>query len=205
MIQKRSAKIRRKTKETDIEVLLNLDGSGRTAVKTGIGFLDHMLILFAYHGLFDLTVRVRRQDLQVDMHHTNEDAGICLGEAVRQALRDKQGIARYGFSAVPMDETLVRVTLDISGRPSLHDSVAGCATTALAKSKDKNFYSYNIAKQFLRAFCDTAGVNMHLEIICGDDLHHVIEAMFKAFGRALSQATRLDPRRKGVPSSKGKL
>ncbi|MFH1777614.1 MAG: imidazoleglycerol-phosphate dehydratase HisB [Candidatus Omnitrophota bacterium] len=205
MKEKRQAKFRRKTKETDIEISINLDGRGGTKIKTCIGFLDHMLTLFAYHGLFDLKIKVRKQDLNVDLHHTNEDIGICLGQVVSRALKSKKGICRYGFAAVPMDEALVRVSMDLSSRPSLHTFESFKTIPLLLKTKNKNIYNYENAKQFLHAFSDAAGINMHIETICGDDLHHVLEALFKASGRALSAATRIDKRRKGIPSSKGML
>ncbi|MFC1807744.1 imidazoleglycerol-phosphate dehydratase HisB [Candidatus Omnitrophota bacterium] len=198
----RTAEIRRKTKETDIEIKLNLDGKGKASINTGIGFLDHMLELFAHHGLFDLKVDVKKQDLVVDIHHTNEDVGIALGEVFKKALKSKKGITRFGQSFVPMDEALarVRVVLDLSGRPSL-----------ILKNKVKvpgnlKEYSINDAKQFLKAFTLNSGTNMHLDIIRGEDLHHVIESIFKALGRALSEAVLIDKRRKDkVPSTKGRL
>lgn len=205
MKKKRISKIRRKTRETDIELLLNLDGSGKSEIKTNIGFLDHMLTLFSYHGLFDLKVKVRKQDLDVDIHHTNEDVGICLGEAVKKALGSKAGITRFGFASIPMDEALVRITIDISSRSSLYAFESMKAVALLANEGKEAAYSYEHAKQFLQAFCSAAGINMHIEIVLGEDLHHVIEALFKAFGRTLKQATAIDPRRRGVPSTKGKL
>jgi len=200
-MNKRTAKIERKTKETNISVKLNLDGKGKSKIKTGIGFLDHMLDLFTYHGLFDLNI-VAKGDLNVDIHHTNEDIGISLGEAFKKALKSKKGIARFGQSFVPMDEALsrARVVLDISGRPSLYFK-----NKARGLSKIKE-YDINDAEEFLKAFTLHSGINMHVDIIRGKDTHHALESVFKALGRALSEATRIEPRRgKKVPSTKGRL
>jgi imidazoleglycerol-phosphate dehydratase len=202
MLKKRTAVIKRKTRETDISAQLNLDGSGKYDIKTGIGFLDHMLELFSKHGLFDITLRAKG-DLRVDMHHTNEDVGICLGEVFKKAWADKKGIRRFGWAAVPMDEALVEVTLDISGRPYLRDLISSPSPTLLTESVEH--YSFNDAKEFLRAFINNAGINMIFNIKAGEDLHHILEALFKAFARALDEATQLDPRIKGVPSTKGRL
>lgn len=201
---KRIAQIRRKTKETDIAISLNLDGKGKTKIKTGIGFLNHMLELFAYHGLFDLNIDVKRQDLDVDIHHTNEDIGICLGQALKKVLKGKRGINRFGQSFIPMDEALarVRVVLDISGRPSLYFKTPRFFHTGDPTKE----YTVNEAKQFLNAFILHSGINMHVDIIRGEDTHHLLESVFKAFGRALSEAVRVDKRRQNkVPSTKGKL
>lgn len=198
---KRIAEVRRKTKETDITVRLNLDGKAKAKIKTGIGFLNHMLELMAYHGLFDLYIDVKSQDLDVDIHHTNEDVGICLGEAFVKALKNARGINRFGLSFVPMDEALarVRVVLDISGRPSLY--VKG----RIMRGKSSG-YSMTDAEQFLKAFVQHAKINMHVDIIRGADTHHMLESVFKALGRALSEAVKLDKRRGAkVPSTKGSL
>lgn len=197
----RTAELKRKTKETDIKARLNLDGKGKAKIDTGIGFLDHMLELFVYHGLFDLTLKARG-DLYVDTHHTNEDIGIVLGKAFKKALNADKGINRFGHAFVPMDEALsrARVVLDISQRPSLY-----------FKSRIKNFkpakaYDLNDCEEFLKAFALNSGVNMHVDIIRGKDTHHILESVFKAFGRALSQASRIEPRRRGkAPSTKGRL
>jgi len=202
-VKKRTVKHKRKTSETNIAVELNLDGTGKYRIYTGIGFLDHMLTLFSKHGLFDLKI-MAKGDLDVDIHHTNEDVGIALGEAFAKSLGTKKGIRRFGSKdvAVPMEEALARVALDISGRPSIYMRCAGrpIPPTVL----DRQGYTLNEAKQFLEAFVRSAGVNLHVEYR-GEDLHHVLEAIFKAFGRALSDATRIDPRVKGVPSTKGRL
>lgn len=202
-MKKRTVKHKRKTSETDIAVELNLDGTGKYRIYTGIGFLDHMLTLFSKHGLFDLKI-MAKGDLDVDIHHTNEDVGIALGETFAKALGTKKGIRRFGSKdvAVPMEEALARVALDISGRPSIYMRCAGrpIPPTVL----DRQGYTLNEAKQFLEAFVRSAGVNLHVEYR-GEDLHHVLEAIFKAFGRSLSDATRIDPRVKGIPSTKGRL
>lgn len=202
-MKKRTVKHKRKTSETNIAVELNLDGTGKYRIYTGIGFLDHMLTLFSKHGLFDLKI-MAKGDLAVDIHHTNEDVGIALGEAFAKALGTKKGIRRFGSKdvAVPMEEALARVALDISGRPSIYMKCAGrpIPPTVL----DRQGYTLNEAKQFLEAFVRSAGVNLHVEYR-GEDLHHVLEAIFKAFGRALSDASRIDPRVKGIPSTKGRL
>ncbi|PIP68059.1 MAG: imidazoleglycerol-phosphate dehydratase HisB [Candidatus Omnitrophica bacterium CG_4_9_14_0_2_um_filter_42_8] len=205
-MKKRTAKISRKTKETDIAVNLLIDGKGKADIKTGIGFLDHMLTLFAKHGFFDLNISAKG-DLDVDIHHTNEDVGITLGSAFKKALGDKKGITRFGDSFVPMDGCLTRVTADISNRPSLH--VHYRTKYKLLDEyviKGSCEYSFVSAEQFIRAFIMNAGINMHIEILGFDnDLHHLIEAVFKAMARALDEATQIDKRAKGVPSTKGKL
>jgi len=201
----RKAKVRRKTKETDIIIELNLDGAGKTKIKTGVGFLTHMLDLFAYHGLFDLKLTVKKSDLDVDIHHTNEDIGLCLGEAFKKAIGKKKGINRFGASFVPMDEALakVRVVLDISGRPSLHFKTHKFAFSKQAKAGP---YDIQAAQHFFNAFAVTSGINLHVDTLKGDDFHHILEAAFKAFGRALCEAVKIQPRRKGkTPSTKGKL
>ncbi|MFA6355521.1 MAG: imidazoleglycerol-phosphate dehydratase HisB [Candidatus Omnitrophota bacterium] len=202
-MKKRSVKHKRKTTETDITVELNLDGTGKFRVYTGIGFLDHMLSLFARHGCFDLKL-IAKGDLEVDIHHTNEDVGIALGEAFSKAIGNKKGIRRFGSTdvAVPMEEALARIALDISGRPSLYIRCTGKAVPPTLL--DRQGYNLSSAKQFLEAFVRNAGINLHIEYR-GEDLHHVLEAIFKAFGRALCDATRIDPRVKGVPSTKGRL
>lgn len=208
-MKKRIARIMRKTKETDITIKLAIGGKGKAKVSTGIGFLDHMLTLFAKHGFFDLDVSAKG-DLDVDIHHTNEDIGITLGSAFKKALGDKKGIRRFGDSFVPMDGCLVRVVADISNRPSLHvhyktkrDIENLLANLAIGDSVK---YSFVNLEQFVRAFAMNAGINMHIEILAFDkDLHHLIEAVFKAMARALDEATQIDKRSKGIPSTKGKL
>ncbi len=195
----RKASVRRKTHETDVRMDLVIDGRGRGSVVTGIPFLDHMLDLLAKHGLFDLQIRAKG-DLHIDLHHTNEDVGITLGQAFLKALGSKAGIRRYGWSAVPMDEVLVRTTLDFSGRPLLRIHQA----KGVKFSRLEN-YSFHDAAEFLKAFCQHAGVTMHLEIISGADSHHIIEGVFKSVAKALDLATQIDPRVLGVPSTKGKI
>lgn len=194
---KRSAYIKRKTKETDIDLKLKLDGRGSYTVKTPIPFLGHMLELFAKHGLFDLQLK-GAGDVEVDDHHLVEDVGICLGEAFRQALKDKKGIRRYGFFTVPMDETLTTVAIDFSDRPAFVYKVP------LKSGKIKNF-DVELVEHFLEAFVNAARVNLHVNVHYGRIKHHIAESIFKAFARAVDMATQIDPRVKGVPSTKGKL
>lgn len=193
----RSAQVSRKTSETDVKVKLNLDGSGKGSVKTGIGFFDHMLDHVARHGLLDLEITARG-DLHVDHHHTVEDVGICLGEALRKTLSDKAGIRRYGSALVPMDEALASVALDISGRPLLTFS------NPLAARRAGDF-ALDLIPVFLQALADRAGITLHAAVQSGENPHHAAEALFKALGKALREAVELDPRVKGVPSTKGVL
>ena len=192
-----TASITRKTSETDITMTLNLDGSGMSSVNTGIGFFDHMLKSFAKHGFFDLTVNVKG-DLIVDCHHTIEDTGIVLGEAIKQALGDKKSIRRYGSMLLPMDETLVLCAIDLSGRPYLN--FKGDFTTDRV-----GYFDTEMVKEFFYAVSYSAGMNLHLKQIDGDNNHHIIEAMFKAFAKALDEAVSIDPRIVDVLSTKGAL
>ena len=193
----RSVTIQRTTKETAIRLTLELDGSGESRIRTPLPFLDHMLTLLARHGFFDLIVEASG-DVEIDAHHTIEDLGICLGEAFREALGNKQGIRRYGQGTVPMDESLASVLLDFSGRPFLVYNVP------LPKAKVGEF-DVELVEEFFVAFSNHAAANVHVNLAYGSNLHHIVEAIFKAFGRALDQATSLDPRVKGVLSTKGKL
>jgi imidazoleglycerol-phosphate dehydratase len=193
----RKASIERKTRETDIAVALNLDGTGTADISTGLGFFDHMLELVAGHGLFDLTVRAEG-DLQTGGHHTVEDIGICLGSAIAEAVGDKRGINRYGSMLVPMDESLVLVALDLSGRPYFAYE-GGPVGEAIAG------FDAGLVAEFFRAVTNNARMTMHVRVLAGGSLHHTIEAVFKAFGKALRQATTADPRATGVPSTKGVL
>lgn len=193
----RHGELKRKTKETDITLSFNLDGRGGVACATGVPFMDHMLTLFAVHGFFDLKISATG-DTEVDAHHTVEDIGICLGQALKKALGDFSGIRRYGFCSLPMDETLVRVTLDCSNRPFLHYGVP------FLEQKVGDFDT-QLAKEFLRAFSLHGGLTLHVEMAHGENTHHILEAVFKALGRALDQATNLDPRASGPVSSKGSL
>ncbi|MBI3321633.1 MAG: imidazoleglycerol-phosphate dehydratase HisB [Candidatus Omnitrophica bacterium] len=199
----RRATATRKSKETNISVSVNLDGHGKTTVKTGLPFLDHMLTLFGTHGLLDLTVKAKG-DLEVDRHHTNEDLGLVLGQAVDRALGDRTGITRFGLAYVPMDEALARVVLDISGRPKLvfRDARDKRSSPAFSSS---TAYSWGDAEHFLESFVRTSKMTLHIDVLAGSDFHHACEAVFKALGRALEAASRLHPRVKGVPSSKGRL
>ena len=203
----RQATVARKTKETNIALSINLDGQGTSKVSTGIGFLDHMFEIFAKHGLFDLELKAKG-DLHVDIHHTNEDIGICLGEAFKKALKDISGIRRVGSCAFPLDEAVTKAVIDLSGRPYLkvreEKASSGERRVHPFSKKEKYFYAIDDALDLWRSFTVNAGVTMHLWIE-GEDAHHIIETIFKSIARALEQATRLDPRLKGVPSTKGPL
>jgi imidazoleglycerol-phosphate dehydratase len=193
----RTAAIQRKTNETEICLELNLDGSGQAHVKTGVGFLDHMLELLAKHGAFDVRVAARG-DLHVDQHHTVEDTGICLGQAVREALGDKAGIRRYGHFTLPMEETLVTVAVDLSGRYAL-------AFNAPLPSPKIGAFDSELLEDFWQAFAANALCNLHVLLHYGRNSHHIAEAVFKGTARALRMAVEADPRMTGVPSTKGSL
>ena len=194
----RTSEIHRTTNETDLVVRLDLDGSGRAEVRTGIGFFDHMLEAFARHGLFDLVVQAQG-DLHVDGHHTVEDTGIALGQAIAQALGDRSGIRRYADASVPLDESLVRAVVDVSGRPYLWYQVD------IPKWQMLGDYDVFLTPEFFRALVVNAGLTAHIDLLRGDNPHHIVEATFKAFARALDSATSVDPRVRGVPSTKGSL
>jgi imidazoleglycerol-phosphate dehydratase len=194
----RTADVHRKTKETDLRVTLALDGRGEARVRTGIGFFDHMLEALARHALLDLTVEASG-DLHVDGHHTVEDTGIALGQAIAKALGDRAGIRRYGDALVPLDEALVRAVIDVSGRPYLAYNVD------IPKWQMLGDYDVFLTPEFFRALIQNAGLTVHLDLVRGDNPHHIVEATFKAFARALDDATALDPRVRGVPSTKGVL
>lgn len=193
----RKASIERKTKETDITLSLELDGRGDSVIKSPVPFFDHMLTQIARHGFFDLNIAAQG-DIEIDAHHTVEDVGICLGEAFKKALGDKRGIRRYGRGTAPMHEALASVILDFSGRPFLVFNVD------LPKAQVGNF-EVELVEEFFTAFCNHSGANIHVNLAYGDNLHHIIEAVFKAFARALDEATQIDPRIDGVLSSKGSL
>ncbi|MCX6965537.1 MAG: imidazoleglycerol-phosphate dehydratase HisB [Verrucomicrobia bacterium] len=194
----RSATLERKTSETEIRLTLNLDGSGVSKISTGIAFFDHMLSLFSKHGLFDLELTAKG-DIEVDFHHTVEDTGILLGQAITKALGDKAGIRRYGFFYVPMDEALVRSVVDLSGRPFLaYNAPADVPAIGAA-------FSFQLVEEFLRAISVNAGMNLHVDVLAGRDAHHMAEGIFKSLARALDEATRIDPRVQGIPSTKGVL
>ena len=196
----RAAKIKRKTTETDIAGELVIDGSGKGDIKTGIGFLDHMLTLFTFHGLFDLKLKAKG-DLDVDAHHTNEDVAICLGKAFKEALGDCKGIKRYGSKEVPMDTAAAKVMVDVGGRYAFVWKIPSYNQTIPREDK----YSIEDGKDFMDAFAKSANINLHVEVYSGEDLHHILEAAFKAFGIAMDEATQIDTRRKGVPSTKGTI
>lgn len=193
----RTAECVRKTKETDITLHLNLDGTGKSEIHTGIGFFNHMLEGFSRHGFFDLGVKAAG-DLEVDCHHTIEDTGIVLGSAIKEAICDKKGIKRYGSCILPMDETLVLCAIDLSGRPYL--AFEGEFTTPKVGDMETE-----MVKEFFYAISYAAGMNLHVKVISGGNNHHMIEAMFKAFARALDEATSMDPRITDVLSTKGSL
>ena len=194
----RKALIERKTKETDIKLTLNLDGKGQYSINTSIPFFDHMLSLMCKHGIFDMKLKAKG-DIEIDYHHTVEDIGIVFGKAVKQALGDMKGISRFGQATVPMDEALASVSIDISGRPYLVYRVA-----FPKKSKIKNF-DPDLIEDFLQAFVSNSGITLHVESPYGRNTHHIIEAVFKALGRALRNAVYIDPRIKGILTTKGQL
>lgn len=194
---KRTAQIERTTTETAIKLRLNLDGTGKFSIKTPIAFFNHMLELTAKHGLFDLSLQARG-DVAIDYHHTVEDIGICLGQALQKALGAKKHIRRYGEASVPMDEALAQVVLDISGRPFLVFK----APSLKGKTGD---FDLELVEEFFQAFANHGKITLHINVVCGRNSHHIIEAVFKAFGRALDSATGIDIRTAGVPSTKGIL
>jgi imidazoleglycerol-phosphate dehydratase len=193
----RTATIKRQTAETDISANLNIDGTGKSEIATGIGFFDHMLVLLSKHGFFDLELTTEG-DLGVDGHHTVEDTGIVLGQALTKALGDKSGIRRYGTVFVPMDEALAMVSLDISGRPFL-------VFDAVIPSERIGNFDSELTEEFLRALSVHAGLTLHVRVLSGKNSHHIVEAIFKALGRALDEATAKDDRIVGVMSTKGML
>jgi imidazoleglycerol-phosphate dehydratase len=194
---RRQGAVERKTRETDIRLRLDLDGEGKSKVSTGIGFFDHMLTAFATHGRFDVDLRCKG-DLHVDAHHSVEDVGIAIGQAVREALGDKKGIVRFGHAYVPLDEALSRCVIDLSGRPYLHYDVT-------FKSRQIGTMPTELFEDFFWALADHGRMNIHLEAIRGRNAHHIAETLFKSASRALSMAVALDPRVKGIPSTKGSL
>jgi imidazoleglycerol-phosphate dehydratase len=196
-INSRTAAIERKTKETRVRLSLDLDGSGKASIHTGVGFLDHMLDLLSRHSLIDLTVEAEG-DLQVDAHHTVEDVGIVLGQALEKALREKRGIYRYGWAIVPMDESLAQVAIDLSGRSAFVFRVE-------FKGESIGSFPVELVEEFFRALCTNAKMNLHIAVPYGGNNHHISEAIFKATAKALRQATSLDPRSDAVPSTKGSL
>jgi imidazoleglycerol-phosphate dehydratase len=195
--QKRQAAVKRVTAETSVAVKLNLDGTGKNNIATGIGFLDHMLTLLAKHGFLDLDVKAKG-DLEVDSHHTIEDCGLALGQALKEAMGDKKGMHRYGEATIPMDEALVQVVADFSGRPFL------VFNAEIPKVKLGTFDA-EMAEEFFRAVAMESGLTLHINVCYGNNVHHIIEGMFKAFARAISEAVAYDARVQGVMSSKGTL
>jgi imidazoleglycerol-phosphate dehydratase len=196
-MKKRVGTVKRDTTETRIDIELAVDGSGENDIETGIPFFDHMLTLFAKHGLFDLKIQATG-DINVDAHHTVEDVGICLGKAFQEALADKKGINRYGFALVPMDESLSLVALDISGRPYLEYDVDMPVEVI-------GTFDTPLVEEYLQALCNNTGMTLHVKMLNGKNTHHMIEAVFKGLGKALDMATMIDPRVKDIPSTKGRL
>ena len=194
-MKERKGEYKRKTLETEIEVKMNLDGKGISNLQTEIYFLNHMLTLFTRHGFFDLEIKAKG-DLEVDYHHTVEDIGICLGEAIKNALQDKKGIKRYGFTILPMDESLVQVALDLSGRGQLVYKVQ-------FQQERVGSFDVSLVEEFFRALSYHSGMTLHINLLYGKNSHHIIEAIFKAFSRALDEATREDNRLDNIPSTKG--
>lgn len=193
----RIADVARKTAETDIEIKLNLDGKGTPDISTGIAFFDHMLTLFTVHGIFDLTVNATG-DLDIDFHHTVEDVGLVLGDAFKKALDNRKGIRRYGYAVTPMDDALANVAVDLSNRPFLVFNVPVIENSGSG-------FDLSITKEFFRAFSTRCGMNLHINVMYGENEHHIIESIFKSSGRALSQATAFDERFASVRSTKGSL
>jgi imidazoleglycerol-phosphate dehydratase len=193
----RRGEVVRETKETRVSLNLELDGQGKSEISTGVGFLDHMLELFARHGLFNLEVAATG-DLEIDAHHTVEDIGICLGLAIRDALGSGEGIRRYGWALLPMDEALATVALDLGGRPYLSISLP-------TLEGEMGGFAMELLPEFFQAFCNNAGANLHIRIDSGRNRHHISEAIFKAFAKALDQSVAIDPRVQGIPSTKGKI
>lgn len=194
----RKALVERKTKETDIKLSINLDGKGQYSINTSIPFFDHMLSLMCKHGIFDMKLKAKG-DIDIDFHHTVEDIGIVLGQAIKQALDDMKGISRFGQATIPMDEALASVSIDISGRPYLVYRVI-----FPKKTKIKNF-DPDLIQDFLQAFVSNSDITLHVESPYGRNIHHIIEAVFKALGKALKNAVSIDPRIKGIPTTKGRL
>jgi imidazoleglycerol-phosphate dehydratase len=197
----RTASVSRKTLETDIQLTLNMDGTGKREIATGIGFFDHMLTLFAAHGFFDLTIKAKG-DLFVDFHHTVEDVGLVLGDAFDNALGDRKGIRRYGHCVVPMDETLTAVTIDLSRRPYL---VYRIPQDCPVSGGSDNQFDIGLCKEFFRAFAVRAGMNLHINVWYGENQHHILESMFKAAARAMDEAVSSDGRITNIHSTKGEL
>ena len=193
----RNAKIERKTKESDIRIELNIDGTGKAEIETGMPFFNHMLESFARHGFFDVRIKAKG-DLEVDYHHTVEDVGLALGQAFKEGLGDKHGIRRFGEASCPLDETLAKIVVDLSGRPYLSYNVK-------IRPGRVGTFDTDLPHEFYAAFANQLGMNLHIDVVRGENPHHIIEACFKAFARAMDMATQLDPRIQGVLSTKGSL
>jgi imidazoleglycerol-phosphate dehydratase len=193
----RTATVERKTKETEISLNLNLDGTGKAEIRTGMPFFDHMLEAFTRHGFFDVELRAKG-DLEVDYHHTVEDVGLVLGQAFKEALGDKRGIRRFGEASCPLDETLANIVVDLSGRPYLYYNVK-------IRPGRVGDFDTDLPHEFYAAFTNQLGMNLHIDVLRGENPHHIIEACFKAFARAMDMATQIDPRVEGVLSTKGSL
>ncbi|MCK4463103.1 MAG: imidazoleglycerol-phosphate dehydratase [Candidatus Omnitrophica bacterium] len=208
--KERKAEVKRKTKETEIKVSVNVDGKGKNKISTGIDFLNHMLDLFAYHGLFDLAIKAKG-DLNIDIHHTNEDIALCLGQVFKKALGACRGIRRFGSSEVPMDHARAKVTIDIANRFSytgikFKDVSVQPVLSSIRSNKQGENYSMEDGNDFLDSFAKNLGMNLHVDIVSRSDMHHMLEAVFKALGIAMDRATEIDPRRrKEIPSTKGVL
>ncbi len=201
--QIRSAKLARKTTETDIKLTLSLDGKGSSSIDTGIPFFDHMLTLLTRHSLFDLKLKAKG-DLEVDLHHTVEDVGLCIGQAFDNALKTKAGIRRYGRADIPMMDSLASVILDLSGRPYFKYNKTK-ESSKISVRRIRNEFDMGLLREFMVAFTNSAGIDLHITLVYAEDIHHAIESIFKALGRALGEAVSKDPRIKGVLSTKGKL
>lgn len=201
--KQRKAALERKSTETQISISLNIDGQGKSKIKTNIGILDHMLKLFSFHGFFDIELNVKKADLNVDIHHTNEDVGIVLGKAFKEALGDKEGIRRFGYAFAPMEATVSRFVIDISGRGYFRLDTSG-GTHPASVSSEQEGYAFAYLEHFLESFAHSLGATISLQIQHpSSDLHTNMETIFKSFGLALDEATRIDQRRKGIPSTKG--
>jgi imidazoleglycerol-phosphate dehydratase len=193
----RNAKIERKTKESDIRIELNIDGTGKAEIETGMPFFNHMLESFTRHGFFDVRIKAKG-DLEVDYHHTVEDVGLALGQAFKEGLGDKHGIRRFGEASCPLDETLAKIVVDLSGRPYLSYNVK-------IRPGRVGTFDTDLPHEFYAAFANQLGMNLHIDVVRGENPHHIIEACFKAFARAMDMATQVDPRIQGVLSTKGSL
>lgn len=205
-MNERKAEFERKSRETEIKAVLNIDGHGETKIKSNIGILDHMLELFSFHGLFDLSLEIMKADTDIDIHHTNEDIGIVLGKTFKKALGEKEGIKRFGSASAPMEGTLAHCVIDISGRGYFQLNIEGVHPKSNTQSDSQEGYTFTDLGHFLESFAHNLGATINVQISnpsSSSDLHTIMEAVFKSFGLALDQATQIDLRRKGIPSTKG--